>query len=78
VFDVSEENPVRITSVTVKVVAGKEVYIHETDGDFNVESDVRLLKWDDEESERIERQIIELLKELSVRHSLTTFTYAVE
>jgi hypothetical protein len=67
-----------IKRVSVKVVDGKEVYIHETDSDFNVESDVRLLEWDDGESERIERQIIELLKELSVRHNQTTFTYTVE
>jgi hypothetical protein len=67
-----------IKRVSVKVVDGKEVYIHETDSDFNVESDVRLLEWDDEESEKIERQIIELLKELSVRHNQTTFAYTVE
>jgi hypothetical protein len=55
-----------IKRVSAKVVDGKEAYIHETDSDFNVES------------EKIERQIIELIKELSVRHNQTTFTYTVE
>jgi hypothetical protein len=72
------EKTARINRIIVKVVDGKELYIHETDSDFNMESEVRLIAWDDEQSEKIERQIIELLKELSFRHSLTTFTYSVE
>ncbi len=68
----------RIVKISVMVVDGRVLYIHETAGDFNIESDVKLVKWNDSESEQLEKKIIELIKELSFRHPYQTFTYSVE
>lgn len=69
---------VEITAITVKVVNGKVLFIHDTNSDFYVDSDVKLINWDDEESNQLENEIIERMKELSYRHPQTTFTYTVE